>query len=393
MQSCVDNCSTQGPTCVGAIWDHNTNTCWMKSTIPAATSTSDPNIFAILRPVPVCGSAISDGQGGSWTVQCDANIWGNDIQSVSATTMNSCVAACSTYGPGCKAVTWLSQTATCWLKNAAPSASPAGANSGIYSAVAPALPTCGQTFTDSTGKVWTTQCGFNWFGSDLKNVSSSTMQSCMDNCSAQGPTCAGAIWDHNTNTCWMKSTIPAATSTSDPNIFAILRPVPACGSAISSSSGDFMIYCDSNVSGNDIESVPATSMGSCVSACSKYGPSCHGVVWNSESSTCWLKNAIGSITSTVAHSGLYTALAPQPACGVTFPTFKGTAAILCNRNPVGAAMYSLGSPSALSCTDTCALDNKCKAAAWDPKSQTCYVAYSWDGTAKASTLLGISLGS
>jgi len=92
----------------------------------------------------------------------------------------------------------------------------------------------------------------------------------------------------------MKSTIPAATLTSGPNNFAVSRLVPARGSVISSSSGNFIIYYDSNVSGNDIQSKPATSMGSYVSACSKYGPSCDGVVRNSGSSTCWLENAIGS---------------------------------------------------------------------------------------------------
>jgi cellobiose dehydrogenase (acceptor) len=186
-EGCCAICS-QKTGCRAFSWTkHNGGTCWLKS--GKSTTKSDPNVQSgtlnVTTPPPPgnqCG-----------TIQNNVDYIGNDIGNAFSNVAEGCCDICKAK-TGCYAYTWSNfNGGTCWLKSAKGSTSvKAGVRSGTVG-TPPVSPSC------------TLENNVDYFGNDIKSVSSASADGCCSICKSTTG-CQVYTWTNsNGGTCWLKS--------------------------------------------------------------------------------------------------------------------------------------------------------------------------------------------
>lgn len=95
-----------------------------------------------------------------------------------------------------------------------------------------------------------------------------------------------------------------------------IRASSQCPSGYQSQNGmNFTMYCNQNDPLSDIPSqFKVSTMGECMEHCSRYwgaSEGCYGVVWNQNTTDCWIKNSTISTSGLYPETGSHTALVPR----------------------------------------------------------------------------------
>ena len=193
--------------------------CWPKN-VPAGTQPSlEANcpctVYADLTApaCPVCSSGpVTDKNGQSYTVSCDTEFMGNDIEPVAASCYEDCFDLCDK-NPQCNAFAWdptADGSPHCWLKNI-PSDSTEATQPWkgiVFGRMPPGCPVCTSgSYTDSNGKTYTVACNTEYMGHDLGPVTASCYEDCFTLCD-QNSECNSFAWDPTADGgshCWLKN--------------------------------------------------------------------------------------------------------------------------------------------------------------------------------------------
>ncbi|GAM82974.1 hypothetical protein ANO11243_009600 [Dothideomycetidae sp. 11243] len=174
-----------------------------------STSTASPVPIASIVP-PVCNSTYTTPDRRRWITQCGVNYYSNDAKKLVVSNFDECLRACSTFGPACKGVTWVTvgqDKPYCYLKNALAAPTPPPKGLTLFSAIpAPFLdcPAANNTeFQDKNGAVYRVYCDIDMPGNDAHLSDSVTsFEECMEYCDTWSG-CDGVVWRFNgTNTAY-----------------------------------------------------------------------------------------------------------------------------------------------------------------------------------------------
>ena len=161
---------TQDVACRSFSFVPGTGMCWLKSAVAEAW----PNAHVISGLPASIGTF--DRAGG-------------DYASYTAMSAEVCQADCASAGGLCQAFTYVTSTSTCWLKSSIPGTSPCS--------------TC------RTGNARGLEQGIDRPGNDYLTATTSTASACASRCASEDR-CVAFTWVDASDTCWLKSAVPAA---------------------------------------------------------------------------------------------------------------------------------------------------------------------------------------
>ncbi|OCL06289.1 hypothetical protein AOQ84DRAFT_440929 [Glonium stellatum] len=95
-----------------------------------------------------------------------------------------------------------------------------------------------------------------------------------------------------------------------------VRASSQCPSSYQSDNGmNFTIYCNENIPFSDVfQPFAVSTMEECMERCSRYwgaSQGCYGVVWNQNTTDCWIKNSTISTIGIYPETGTHAALVPR----------------------------------------------------------------------------------
>ncbi|KAF2999426.1 hypothetical protein E8E13_007443 [Curvularia kusanoi] len=185
-------------------------------------------------------------------ISCGTDMYGGDLRVVQAATLAICMRQCS-ISPGCVGAAYRTDN-NCYLKDsltrteANPNVTAIRVTGGTPSQPPPALCPTGYSCPEDDGCSTTNgartlklQCGVDYYGGDLDNIPTNTIEACSQACLAN-PECVAAsfVGGKLNGVCYMKRTKEAQTDTSSVDgLFladAFVAPSPSPSPSASASS-------------------------------------------------------------------------------------------------------------------------------------------------------------
>ncbi|KAF2124967.1 hypothetical protein P153DRAFT_349095 [Dothidotthia symphoricarpi CBS 119687] len=285
MQDCMEHCSRfwgKSEGCFGIVWVAQSSECWIRNStvstaglIPLEDNYSALVVAGEMDP----GSTDCPADDGSthtldgipglaYTVNCGKVIDGQDAcfsgynecwvspykNYFHTETLDACVRICVDQHPLCKAVSWNPGLeigfANCWLKTDFSSAkliTPPADYGVMHTATITSIDRIDTTcptktsYTAPNKKIFDINCGQSNAGSNITNIHSQNITSCMDACAASDKSCIGIVFDSSLqfgyNNCALQSTSNIVTTQSQATYAALSSETAASTPSSSTSSG------------------------------------------------------------------------------------------------------------------------------------------------------------
>ena len=138
----------------------------------------------------------------NWFQVSGMDYYGNDVGSVSNSTITSCQTSCANT-QGCKGAVFTPGNNACYLKNKLINPQP----HSDYVAITQL----------------NTIAGVNYPGNDIQHQTMSSINDCQNWC-VNTPSCTNAIYTQNTNTCWLKSALSNPNVDSNQVLITLTQP-------------------------------------------------------------------------------------------------------------------------------------------------------------------------
>ncbi|KAI9726408.1 MAG: hypothetical protein M1834_009036 [Cirrosporium novae-zelandiae] len=267
----------------------------------------------------------------TFTTYCDTNLPGNDLYlySESIDSVERCMDYCSTYQPLCYGIAYNIPNGKCYLKNSSLTADTVSENithSAIanatqlesYDTTCPYTDSSIQNTTAATGDLpFQIYCGKDMENSDYEptNVNYSpyhadSLQECMQLCAESHPLCYAVSWNPDMEqgfaNCYPKNAVGSMTNrnsgyvchTAVAQLASVGQSCTNNATYTATSSSEFLVTCNSNIAGNDLNAVHATSISNCIETCNTTS-ACVAIAYDSTLAdgfqNCYLKNATTAI--------------------------------------------------------------------------------------------------
>lgn len=269
----------------------------------------------------------------------------------------------------------------------------------------------GGNFTSANGLQFTKSCDTNLPGDDLAQITTDSLDDCMDFCSVRNPLCYAVSYNIDTKICWMKNSVPSSTKAENGTHSAIASTAQLDGANttcpysnqewVTTSSGlSFQISCGRDFSGKDYSPINwnflhhTDTLEECMDLCAAAHPLCHAVAWNvdmldgyancypkTSGDTSLLVTSPNTTHSAVASFGSVNSTCTDNSYYSQSDSSNATFAITCQQNIANSTIQSSHAQSIDDCIDVCGTyqnsTSTCAAVAFDDSMsdgyENCYL--------------------